>query len=147
MYSKLDATEEILVAKNKKNLNWASISAHLGMSDVFITSACLGQNSVSKDIAIKLGKYLDLSEEAIESLQKYPVKGSGQSIPSDPLLYRFFEICFVYGPTIKEVINEKFGDGIMSAIDFSMDIDKIEDPKGDRVKVVMNGKFLPYKTW
>lgn len=147
MYSKLDATEEIIVAKNKKKLNWASIASHIGMSDVFITSVCLGQNSVSKDIAIKLGKYLDLSADAVESLQQYPTKGTGQAIPTDPLLYRLFEVCFVYGPTIKEVINEKFGDGIMSAIDFSMDIDKVEDPKGDRVKIVMNGKFLPYKTW
>ncbi len=147
MYTKLDATEEILVAKNKKKLTWATISAHLKMSDVWTTSACLGQNSMSKDLAVKLGQYLDLSVNAIESLQQFPIKGTGQSIPSDPLLYRFFEICFVYGLTIKEVINEKFGDGIMSAIDFSMDIDKIEDPKGDRVKIVMNGKFLPYKTW
>lgn len=147
MYSKLDATEEILVSKNQKKLSWASIAAHIGMSDVWTTSACLGQNSMSKDIATKLGQYLNLSEDAVQSLQQYPTKGSGPNVPTDPLLYRFFEICFVYGPTIKEIIHEKMGDGIMSAIDFSMDIDKVEDPKGDRVKIVMNGKFLPYKTW
>ncbi|MBC7416865.1 MAG: cyanase [Pedobacter sp.] len=147
MYSKLAATEEILVSKNKKNLNWETIANHIEMSEVWTTSACLGQNSMPKASAIKLGEFLQLSEEAVQSLQQYPLKGNGQHIPTDPLLYRFFEICFVYGPTIKEIINEKFGDGIMSAIDFSMDIDKIEDPKGDRVKIVMNGKFLPYKTW
>lgn len=147
MYTKLEATEEILVAKNNKKLSWAAIAEHVGMTDVWVTSACLGQNSMPKDAAVKLGQFLDLSEDAVHSLQQYPLKGSGQNVPTDPLLYRFFEICFVYGPTIKEIINEKFGDGIMSAIDFSMDIDKIEDPKGDRVKIVMNGKFLPYKTW
>ena len=78
---------------------------------------------------------------------EYPTKGEGQVVPSDPLLYRFFEIAYVYGPSIKEIIHEKFGDGIMSAIDFTLDIDKVEDPKGDRVKVTMNGKFLPYKKW
>lgn len=147
MYSKLEATEEIITSKIKKKLSWETIAKHVGMSDVWTTSACLGQNSMPKELAIKLGEALDLSPEAIESLQQFPLKGSGQNIPTDPLLYRFFEICYVYGPTIKEIINEKLGDGIMSAIDFSMDIDKIEDPKGDRVKIVMNGKFLPYKTW
>lgn len=147
MYTKLDATEEILTSKISKKLSWAAIAEYVGMSDVWTTSACLGQNSMPKELAIKLGEILELSQNAVESLQQFPMKGTGPQIPSDPLLYRFFEICFVYGPTIKEMINEKLGDGIMSAIDFSMDIDKIEDPKGDRVKIVMNGKFLPYKTW
>ena len=147
MYTKLDATEEILTLKIKKKISWATIAAYIGMSEVWTTSACLGQNSMSKELAIKLGEILDLSNHAVESLQQFPLKGSGQNIPTDPLLYRFFEICFVYGPTIKEIINEKMGDGIMSAIDFTMDIDKVSDPKGDRVKIVMNGKFLPYKTW
>ena len=147
MYTKLDATEEILTSKIKKKISWATIAAYIGMSEVWTTSACLGQNSMPKELAIKLGEILDLSNDAVESLQQFPLKGSGQNIPTDPLLYRFFEICFVYGPTIKEIINEKMGDGIMSAIDFTMDIDKVSDPKGDRVKIVMNGKFLPYKTW
>ena len=147
MYTKLDATEEILTSKIKKKISWAKIAAYIGMSEVWTTSACLGQNSMPKELAIKLGEILDLSNDAVESLQQFPLKGSGQNIPTDPLLYRFFEICFVYGPTIKEIINEKMGDGIMSAIDFTMDIDKVSDPKGDRVKIVMNGKFLPYKTW
>ena len=90
---------------------------------------------------------LSLSDEIGKVLTEYPTKGDGQVIPSDPLIYRFFEIAYVYGPSIKEVIQEKFGDGIMSAIDFTLDIEKVEDPKGDRVKVIMNGKFLPYKKW
>ena len=147
MYTKLDATEEILTSKIKKKISWATIAEYIGMSEVWTTSACLGQNSMPKELAIKLGEVLDLSNHAVESLQQFPLKGSGQNIPTDPLLYRFFEICFVYGPTIKEIINEKMGDGIMSAIDFTMDIDKVFDPKGDRVKIVMNGKFLPYKIW
>ncbi len=147
MYSKLNATEEIMVAKTKKNLNWQTIAQQIQMSEVWTTSACLGQNSMPKQAAEKLGEVLDLSIDAVLSLQQFPLKGNGQHIPTDPLLYRFFEICFVYGPTIKEIINEKFGDGIMSAIDFTMDIAKVEDPKGDRVKIEMIGKFLPYKTW
>ena len=147
MYTKLDATEEILTLKIKKKISWATIAAYIGMSEVWTTSACLGQNSMPKKLAIKLGEILDLSNHAVESLLQFPLKGNGQNIPTDPLLYRFFEICFVYGPTIKEIINEKMGDGIMSAIDFTMDIDKVSDPKGDRVKIVMNGKFLPFKTW
>ena len=147
MYTKLDATEEIITSKITKNLSWATIAGYVRMSEVWTTSACLGQNSMSKETAVKLGEILDLSQNAINSLTQFPLKGNGQNIPTDPLLYRFFEICYVYGPTIKEIINEKFGDGIMSAIDFSMKIDKIEDPKGDRVQITMNGKFLPYKTW
>ena len=147
MYTKLDATEEILTSKIEKKISWATIAKFIGMSDVWTTSACLGQNSTPKELAVKLGEILDLSNHAVESLQQFPLKGNGQNIPTDPLLYRFFEICFVYGPTIKEIINEKMGDGIMSAIDFTMDIDRVADPKGDRVKIVMNGKFLPYKTW
>jgi cyanate lyase len=107
----------------------------------------LGQNTLSETEAKTLGEALDLSADVINALQVFPTKGPGQEISTDPLIYRFFEICFVYGPTIKEVIQEKFGDGIMSAIDFTMGIEKIEDPKGDRVKVTLNGKFLPYKKW
>ena len=102
MYTKLDATEEILTSKIKKKISWATIAVYIGMSEVWTTSACLGQNSMPKELAIKLGEILDLSNHAVESLQQFPLKGSGQNIPTDPLLYRFFEICFVYGPTIKE---------------------------------------------
>ena len=117
------------------------------MSEVFTTSACLGQNTLDKPAAEKLGSILNLSPETVACLQLYPLKGTGQVISTDPLIYRFFEICFVYGTTLKEIIQEKFGEGIMSAIDYTMHIDKIEDPKGDRVKITMNEKFLPYKKW
>ena len=147
MYTKVDMTEEIFAAKQKANLDWKTIADHVQLSEVWVTSACLGQNSASQEVAKKLGALLSLSAEAITALQQFPTKGIGPSIPTDPLLYRLFEICFVYGFTIKELINEKCGDGIMSAIDFSMDISKIEDSKGDRVQIIMNGKFLPYKVW
>ena len=145
--TKLEMTEAIVLAKAKKKMKWEEISAGLGLSDVFLTSACLGQNTLSKSEAEKLATMLSLSEDVVAALQVFPNKGQGQAIPSDPLLYRFFEICYVYGPTIKEIIHEKMGDGIMSAIDFTMAIDKVEDPKGDRVKITLNGKFLPYKKW
>ena len=147
MYSKLDMTAEIFAAKQKKNMDWKTIAEHVQLSEVWVTSACLGQNSAPQDVAKKLGALLNLSNEAITALQLFPAKGIGPTIPTDPLLYRLFEICFVYGFTIKELINEKCGDGIMSAIDFSMDIKKIEEATGDRVQIIMNGKFLPYKVW
>ena len=147
MVTKIEMTEAIIAAKLEKKISWRDIASHLGLSEIFTTSACLGQNTFSKSEAEKLGSILGLSPEVISALQLYPSKGSGPVVPTDPLLYRFFEICFVYGPTLKEIIHEKFGDGIMSAIDFTMDVDKIEDPKGDRVKVTMNGKFLAYKKW
>lgn len=147
LLSKAQMTEEIILAKAQKEASWSEIASATGLSEVFTTSACLGQNSLPKEYAEKLGAFLDLSLEAIRALQSFPTKGAGQEVPSDPLLYRFFEICYVYGPTIKEIIHEKFGDGIMSAIDYTMDIEKVEDPKGDRVKITMNGKFLPYKKW
>jgi cyanate lyase len=147
MISKNEMTLAILSAKMKKQASWAQIAETTGLSEVFATSACLGQNTLSKSEAEALGNFLQLSTNVVEALQVFPTKGQGQDVPSDPLLYRFFEICYVYGPTIKEIIHEKMGDGIMSAIDFTMDIEKIEDPKGNRVKVIMNGKFLPYKKW
>ncbi len=147
MISKAEMTEAIILAKAKQELSWSKIAEEVGLSEVFTTSACLGQNSLTKEEAEKLGSYLDLSSEVVKALQVFPTKGTGQEVPSDPLIYRFFEINYVYGQTMKELIHEKFGDGIMSAIDFSMDIEKVSDPKGDRVKVIYNGKFLPYKRW
>ena len=140
-------TAEIFAAKQKKNMDWKTIAEHVQLSEVWVTSACLGQNSAPQDVAKKLGALLNLSNEAIRALQLFPAKGIGPAIPTDPLLYRLFEICFVYCFTIKELINEKCGDGIMSAIDFLMDIKKIEEAAGNRVQIIMNGKFLPYKVW
>ena len=100
-----------------------------------------------KESADALCEVLGLGPEISTELQKYPTKIWDQAVPTDPLIYRLYEIVGVYGETLKEVIQEKFGDGIMSAIDFSMEVDKEENPKGDRVVITMNGKFLPYKAW
>jgi cyanate lyase len=146
--SPADAIALIRAAKEKKSLTWEQIAAHVGRSPVYITSACLGENSLSPEDAAKLGALLDLGPDIVALLQSCPKKGSrSQDIPKDPLLYRFHEINLVYGDTLKELIHEKFGDGIMSAVDFTMEVEKVEDPKGDRVKVTMCGKFLPYKKW
>jgi cyanate lyase len=143
-----EAIALIRQAKEKKGLSWEQIAEHVGRSPVYITSACLGENSLTPEDAQKLGALLDLGLDLIALLQSCPKKGSrSQDIPKDPLLYRFHEINLVYGDALKELIHEKFGDGIMSAIDFTMDVEKVEDPKGDRVKVTMCGKFLPYKKW
>ncbi len=117
------------------------------MSEVFVTSACLGMNSLKPDVADKVAAYLGLDASVSAALQAFPVKTWEKAVPTDPLIYRLYEIVGVYGPTMKELIHEKFGDGIMSAIDFSMDIDKEVNPAGDRVVITMNGKFLPYKAW
>jgi len=140
-------TEEILSAKMSSQMSWEKLASKVGISPVFLTSACLGQNSLKKETAEKLCKALGLSEGVCEALQEYPNKTWDFTIPQDPVVYRLYEVVGVYGETIKELIGEKFGDGIMSAIDFSMDIDKEENPLGDRVVITMNGKFLPYKAW
>ena len=140
-------TEKILDAKLASKLSWQALSEATGLNPVCVAAACLGNATLSANEAAIVAKLLALDTEVEKALQIYPTKGIGQVIPSDPLLYRFFEISYVYGSSIKEIIHEKFGDGIMSAIDFTMSIDKVEDPKGDRVKITMNGKFLPYKKW
>jgi cyanate lyase len=144
---KYTMTEAIIAAKLEKCLTWEKIGADTGMSPVWLTSACLGMNSAPEDKAEAITSYLGLSSEVKEALMAFPTKVWDQTVPTDPLIYRLYEIVGVYGETLKEVIQEQFGDGIMSAIDFSMNVEKIEDPKGDRVLVTMNGKFLPYKTW
>ena len=144
---KIEMTEEILAAKKSTGLSWEELGEKVSLGSVFITSACLGMNSLNKEPAEKLCEVLGLSEEVALALQEYPTKEWDKTIPNDPLIYRLYEIVGVYGDTLKEVIQEKFGDGIMSAIDYSMTVDKEEDPKGDRVVITMNGKFLPYKSW
>lgn len=143
-----DVTEMIITAKINKGLKWCDIAAEIGLSKEWVTAALLGQMTLTKAQADTVGKLLDLPPEAINLLQVVPYKGSlPTAVPTDPLLYRFYELINVYGTTIKSLIHEEFGDGIMSAIDFSMDIQREPDPKGDRVKIVLNGKFLPYKTY
>lgn len=146
--TKIEMTEAIIAAKLNKGVGWGDIASEVGLSEVFVTSACLGQNSLSETEAKALVEFLDLPDEVATTLTLYPMKGGAiETVPQDPLIYRFFEIAYVYGGSLKEVIHEKFGDGIMSAIDFTLDVYKEEDPKGDRVVVTMNGKFLPYKKW
>lgn len=140
-------TEQLLAAKKAKGLSFTDLEAMLGRDEVWIAALFYGQASASEDEASKLLHTLDLSQDLVPQLMNSTVKGLGPIVPTDPLIYRFYEIMQVYGMPMKEVIHEKFGDGIMSAIDFTLDIEKEEDPKGDRVKVIMNGKFLPYKKW
>lgn len=142
-----DVTALIRTAKRAKKLSWATIAETAGMSEVFVTSACLGMNSLSESSAQAVGSLLDLPEEAVTILSEYPTKVFAQTVPTDPCIYRWYEITGVFGEAFKELVQEKFGDGIMSAIDFDMEIERITHEKGDRVQVVMSGKFLPYKSW
>lgn len=139
----------ILEAKKAKGLRWDDIAETIGMAPVWTATACLGEASATEDIAHKLCAALGLDDEIAEALQEPPLKGQwmDKTVPTDPLIYRFYEIMAVYGPAVKECIHEEFGDGIMSAIDFKLDVEREPDPKGDRVKITMNGKFLPYVRW
>jgi cyanate lyase len=145
--TKLEMSETIIVAKKNLGLSWEEIAQKVSLGSVYLTSACLGMNSLTKEKAEKLCEVLELGSEIAETLQQFPTKEWDKTVPTDPLIYRFYEVVGVYGDTLKEVIQEQFGDGIMSAIDFSMDVKKEENPAGDRVVITMNGKFLPYKAW
>jgi cyanate lyase len=141
-------TEAIVAARLAKGLKWADIANELGQSKEWTTAALLGQMTLTQKQAEIVGRLLGLEKEAVVLLQQVPYKGSlPTAIPTDPLIYRFYELVNVYGTTLKALIHEEFGDGIMSAIDFHMDIQREPDPKGDRVQITMSGKFLPYKTW
>ena len=143
-----DVTDLIYSAKVQKGIKWCDVAKKLKVSKEWATAACLGQMTLTKPQALVIGKIFGLPLEAINLLQVVPYKGSlRSSVPTDPLIYRWYEIVSVYGTTIKELIHEEFGDGIMSAIDFSMDIVREPDPKGDRVNVLLSGTFLPYKTY
>lgn len=143
-----EVTRMILSAKVMKGIQWKDAAKAINLSKEWTTAACLGQMTFNKTQAETIGKLFDLSDEAIAWLQVAPYKGSlPTAIPTDPLIYRWYEVVNVYGSTIKELIHEEFGDGIMSAIDFSMDIQREENPNGDRVNVVLSGKFLPYKSY
>lgn len=139
--------DAILEAKFAKGLTWAEIAGAAGLSAEYICSACLGMNHLDKSQADAVAAVLDLDSDVSTALQRFPHKAWDRPIPTDPVIYRWYEMLNVYGETIKEMIHEKFGDGIMSAIDFTMNIDKQADPKGDRVVVTISGKFLPYKSW
>lgn len=141
-------TDQIIASKIQKGLKWSQVAEKLGLSKEWVTAACLGQMTFNKTQAELIGDIFDLTEEAVAWLQIVPSKGSlSTAVPTDPLIYRWYEIVNVYGSTIKALIHEEFGDGIMSAIDFSMDIQRESNSQGDRVKVVLSGKFLPYKSY
>ena len=144
-----EATEAILEAKQAKGLTYQAIADAVGRDIVWTTAALHGQMQMTEDEAGKATRLLGLGPEVAAALQQFPMKGSlpPGGPPTDPLIYRFHEIVQVYGTTLKAIIHEKFGDGIMSAIDFAMHVEKVPDPKGDRVKVTLDGKFLPYKKW
>ncbi len=146
--SRTQVTDMIQSAKILKGIKWNQIAEVVGQSKEWSTAACLGQMAMTKQQAEAVGELLELTDEAIAWLQIVPYKGSlPTEVPTDPLIYRWYELVNVYGTTLKELIHEEFGDGIMSAIDFSMDLQRENDPKGDRVSVVMSGKFLPYKMY
>jgi cyanate lyase len=145
-------TATLLAAKRREGLSFADLGARLGVDEVWVASLLHGQATATASEADSLLETLAIPaaerEALIEALTTYPLKGAlDPVIPTDPLLYRFYEILQVYGLPLKDVIQEKFGDGIMSAIDFTLTVDKVDDPKGDRVVVTMNGKFLPYRKW
>ena len=146
--TRTEVTEMIIAAKRKKKLSYAEIAKKVGYSKEWTTAALLGQMTLNEKQAAIVGDLLSLPAEAIALLQEVPYKGSlPTSVPTDPLIYRFYELVNIYGTTFKALIHEEFGDGIMSAIDFNMDLQREPDPKGDRVRIVMSGKFLPYKTY
>lgn len=142
-----EITKTLLAAKDAKKITFADLEKVLGRDEVWIAALFYQQATASKEEAAQLAIALELAPEIAVELTKFPTKGLGPVVPVDPLVYRFYEIMQVYGMPLKAVIQEKFGDGIMSAIDFTMDVEKEVDPKGDRVKVTMSGKFLPYKKW
>jgi cyanate lyase len=143
-----EVTELIVLQKQLKNLTWPQLAEAVGQSKEWTTAALLGQMTLNAEQANSVGDLLELPDAAIGQLQIVPYKGSLPTIvPTDPLIYRFYELISVYGTTFKALINEEFGDGIMSAIDFDMDLSRQEDPKGDRVKITMTGKFLPFKSY
>jgi cyanate lyase len=143
-----DVTEMIIEKKIAKQLKWSQIAEVVGLSKEWTTAALLGQMTLTAEQAAKVGALLDLPAEAVTLLQVVPYKGSlPTAVPTDPLIYRFYELVNVYGTTFKELIHEEFGDGIMSAIDFKMDLQREPNPMGDRVSITMSGKFLPYKPY
>ncbi|MGA7788661.1 MAG: cyanase [Xanthobacteraceae bacterium] len=145
--NRADLTEKLLDIKREKGWTWKYICEQIGgMSSILITGAVLGQMKLTKPQAASAAKLFGLSKSEQALLNEVPIRGTGTPMPpTDPLIYRFYELIMVNGPALKALIEEEFGDGIMSAIDFDMDIARQSDPKGDRVKIGMTGKFLPYK--
>ena len=150
MISRAELTEKIVHTKTLSGVKWADIAKAVGQSKEWTTAALMGQISLTKEQALAAGNALGLNfdPEELAILTTVPYRGSiPTAVPTDPLIYRLYEVVNVYGSTMKALIEEEFGDGIMSAIDFTMDITREENSAGDRVKVEMTGKFLPYKTF
>jgi cyanate lyase len=142
-----EVTQTLLAAKQAKAISFADLGKLIGRDEVWVAALFYRQASASKEEAEAIVQALELDASVTTALIQLPVKGTSTIVPTDPLIYRFYEIMQVYGMPLKDVIQEKFGDGIMSAIDFTLKVEKEEDPKGDRVKLTMSGKFLPYKKW
>ncbi|RCV50701.1 cyanase [Marinitenerispora sediminis] len=140
-----EAARAVVEAKRRKNLTWQQIADELGRSRVWTTAALLGKHTVGREQAERVGKLLGLDDITVDALQLPPVRGAAGVDTSEPLVHRLEEIVQVYGGAISELVREEFGDGIMSAIDFEMDLERVPDPAGDRVRITLNGKFLPYR--
>jgi cyanate lyase len=142
-----EAAAAAVAAKHRLGVPWAKIAETLGRSLVWSTSAVLGQQPLDADQARALGRLLHLDDDVVDALQLPPLRGAAMVDTSEPAVYRLQEIVQVYGSTVAELIREEFGDGIMSAIDFELSFERREDPKGDRVRLVLDGKFLPYRVY
>ncbi|MCW2931173.1 MAG: cyanase [Actinomycetia bacterium] len=146
MLSKTEAAQAIRAAKVRLGVTWAQLAEAVGRPAAWTTSALLGQQPMTAEQAKAVGSLLDLGEDVQVALQLQPTRGALETaVPTDPTIYRFYEVLQVYGPTIKELIHDEFGDGIMSAINFRLDVRREPDPAGDRVVVVLDGKFLAYQ--
>ncbi|MBA2308022.1 MAG: cyanase [Pseudonocardiales bacterium] len=142
-----EAAQAVIAAKDSKDLRWSDLAQALQRSTEWTTSALLGQQPLTEDQARTVGKLLDLDAGFIDALTLPPIRGADVVDTSEPLVYRLQEMVQVYGPTIAELVREEFGDGIVSAIDFEFGLERVPDPKGDRVKITLHGKFLPYRVW
>jgi len=144
--TKKEAAEAVREAKQRLGLTWAQIAEAVGRPVAWTTSALLGQQPMPAKEAQAAASLLDLDDHVAQAFQQQPTRGALETaVPADPTMYRFYEVLLVYGPTIKELIHEQFGDGIMSAINFRLDVARVPDPAGDRVVVTLDGKFLPYQ--
>jgi cyanate lyase len=144
---RLEAGDAVRLAVRRRQIRWADLAEALGRSTEWTVSALLGQQPLDAEQAATVAKLLKLDAETEAALTLPPVRGAAAVDTSEPVVYRLQEIVQVYGRTIAELIAESFGDGIMSAIDFELAFDKVADPKGDRVVLTLNGKFLPYRVW
>jgi cyanate lyase len=144
--TRADVTAEVLAAKRREGLSWTEIAERTGANRVWLTAALLGQHPVPPELARGLGDALALSQEAVAILQEIPTRGSFETLPpTDPTIYRLYEVLQVYGPALKALIHEDFGDGIMSAINFNLALERGEAESGPRVRITLDGKWLPYQ--